>query len=162
MIIREYSIVVTTKDIETGSSLREVTVPKGTIGTVVYIYTDGSGFEVEFNVDGKTWIESLPHSDVEFRRIPIEECKEGFLYRVHSRNFNYGVFVKSDKRFKKPSFLGVGCNFGKYFIETEFHYDSDDSFGTASPNFLIKECPVDWTDNDVLLNWLKENGYGGE
>ncbi len=49
-------------------------------------------------------------------RIAIDECKHGWLYRVHSRNLNLGVYRTDDK-----GFIGIRHKFGSRFLFTEYH-----------------------------------------
>lgn len=69
--------------------------------------------------------------------IPFEECKHGFLYRIHSRNLRLGVYDEA-----KKGFVGIREKFGSRFLATEYHYDTGAPFGTARPKKLLKECPI--------------------
>ena len=99
-------------------------------------------------------------------RIPIEQCEQGWLYRIYSRNLNLGVYRESDQ-----GFIGIRHKMGTRYLFTEFHWDNGPPFGTANPLELISECPVlcldeylgrispDHVDgNNDLFEWIEQQG----
>lgn len=82
--------------------------------------------------------------------IPIQECKEGYLYYVYSRNLDYAVYHNG-------MFYGIRNKFGDQFIDYEVPRESG---GTVVPKKEIIECPVSVSDEKALFDWLKEN-YDG-
>ena len=56
--------VVTLKNDKVNILRQNHTIPAGTKGTVVYVYSNGST-EVEFIVDGKSFVEFLSKDDIE-------------------------------------------------------------------------------------------------
>lgn len=70
--------------------------------------------------------------------IPMEQCKNGYLYRIHSRNLAYGVY-----REKVQGFIGIREKFGHEYLFTEFHWDTGEPFGTVQPAREIEPCPSD-------------------
>ena len=60
--------------------------------------------------------------------IPLSECRNGWVYRLHSRNLTFGVFVTAEN-----GFIGIREKFGRKILATEYHYDTGAPFGTASP-----------------------------
>jgi hypothetical protein len=71
-------------------------------------------------------------------RIPLEECKHGGLYRIHSRNLSLGVFNEQSQ-----GFIGIREKFGCYYLFTEYHWDTGPSFGTVSPVEFLEMYPGD-------------------
>ena len=69
--------------------------------------------------------------------IPLKECKDGYTYKIHSRNLTCGVF-----RVKDAGFIGIREKFGSTYLFTEFHRDTGAPYGTVSPKTEIEKCPV--------------------
>lgn len=68
--------------------------------------------------------------------IPLAECVEGRVYRLHSRNLDLGVFVSADR-----GFIGIREKFGSRYLFTEYHHDTGPPYGTATPLEDIGEVP---------------------
>ena len=68
--------------------------------------------------------------------IPIEQCKQGYLYKIHARNFGLGVYSEVDR-----GFIGIRYKFGDRFLDIEYHYDTGVPHGTASPIEEICKVP---------------------
>jgi len=66
--------------------------------------------------------------------IKREDCKERVLYRIHSRNLEFGVFDAQD-----GGFIGLREKFGETYIFKEFHYDNGAPFGTVRPEEALPE-----------------------
>ncbi len=64
--------------------------------------------------------------------IALDECQEGTVYRLHSRNLSCGVFDG------KNSFIGIREKFDHLFLDSEVHRDDR---GTAVPLEPIGEIP---------------------
>jgi hypothetical protein len=122
--------------------------------------------------------------------IPMEECKHGGLYRIHSRNLALGVFNENTK-----GFVGIREKFECYYLFEEYHWDTGEPHGTVMPEALLEDCPFEpreslrqpateedlkrmaewrakpmpvlgeeiWVNNTALFNWLveKEKQYLG-
>jgi len=88
--------------------------------------------------------------------IPISECKRGTIYRLHSRNLSYGVFVPEDGN----GFIGIREKLGSRYLFTEYHYDNGPPFGTVRPLEVVGS--VD--DDRILLTTSLATvcGYCGE
>ena len=82
--------------------------------------------------------------------ITIEECVHGGFYKIHGRNFGYGVCIKGDGRFK-TQFYGIRYKFGDRFLDGEIHLDENDRYGTAKPLEFIEACPYNYDDNYTEL-----------
>jgi hypothetical protein len=67
--------------------------------------------------------------------IKLEECKEGHLYLLHSRNLTLGVFNGVD------GFVGIRQKFSSRFLDREFHWDTGAPYGTAKPLEDLGEVP---------------------
>lgn len=70
--------------------------------------------------------------------IPIDQCEEGYLYRIRARNIVLGVYTETPR----PSFIGIRTKFGSRFLDKEYHYSIDARFGTATPVEKLELCPV--------------------
>ena len=60
--------------------------------------------------------------------LPLSECIDRRLYRIHSRNLTVGVF-----RADVMGFVGIRTKFGNEYLFTEFHWDTGEPFGTVKP-----------------------------
>jgi len=66
----------------------------------------------------------------ERKYIPVEECKPGHVYRLHSRNLSFGVYApKGDS----DGFIGIRLKFTSRYLFTEYHHDTGGAFGTVLP-----------------------------
>jgi hypothetical protein len=77
--------------------------------------------------------------------IPAEECKNGYLYKVHARNFGLGVYSEKDK-----GFIGIRYKFGDRFLDMEYHHGTGAPYGTVSPDSEICKIP-DGIDIEVFI-----------
>lgn len=75
--------------------------------------------------------------------IPLTECKKGFLYKLHSRNLDLGVFNG------KTGFIGIRQKFGHNFLFTEFHYDTGAPYGTVKPLEELEALPADISPTEL-------------
>jgi hypothetical protein len=57
--------------------------------------------------------------------IPLDQCIEGGLYQIRSRNLNYGVFTEN-------RFIGIREKFGYVYLESVMHYRYPLSFWSRS------------------------------
>jgi len=104
--------------------------------------------------------------------IKVDDCKDGYLYKIYSRNLTYGIYSK-----QSGGFLGIRYKWNEY-LDVEYHMDTG---GTVTPHEEIKECPMkdlkerylikmgmypnyyiepwrySWEDNDLIFDWIKEN-----
>lgn len=70
--------------------------------------------------------------------IPLAQCEHGRLYRIHSRNLSLGVFNNQTN-----GFVGIREKLGNLYLFTEYHWDTGEPHGTASPKEALEVCPVD-------------------
>lgn len=63
--------------------------------------------------------------------ILLPQCKRGYLYRIHSRNLEFGVYDGNE------GFIGIRTKFGARFLFTEYHWDQGPPHGTVKP---MEEC----------------------
>jgi len=68
--------------------------------------------------------------------IPRDECKDRFLYRIHSRNLAFGVF-----NVITGGFIGLRTKFGSVYPFEEYHWENE-AFGTVRPEELLEELPA--------------------
>lgn len=107
----------------------------------------------------------MPRS-VDQNRIPVQECLEGWLYRIVSRDLNLGVYRSSDR-----SILGIRHETGVRFLFVENHVDCGSPYGTAIPFEKFCSCPItrldefmeervngNLVDNVELFEWIDEQG----
>jgi len=60
--------------------------------------------------------------------IPLSSCENGRIYRLNSRNLEYGIFNSNSN-----GFTGVRLKFSHVFLFEEFHWDTGAPYGTAKP-----------------------------
>ena len=70
--------------------------------------------------------------------IPLDDCKDRFLYQINSRNLSYGVYNEETK-----GFVGIRNKFGNNYLFTEYHYDTGSPFGTVFPKKELIKIPDD-------------------
>ena len=68
--------------------------------------------------------------------IPLKECKHRFLYRIHSRNLDFGIFNKENN-----GFVGLRYKSGDLFLFTELHDDLGHPHGTVRPLEELEVLP---------------------
>ena len=69
--------------------------------------------------------------------IPLDKCVARHVYRIHSRNLDYGVFDGN------VGFVGLREKFGHLYLFTEDHYDVGAPHGTVSPQEDLGAIPDD-------------------
>jgi len=67
-------------------------------------------------------------------RIPIEDCIDGHVYKLLSRNLALGVY-RSNKGTNRhgPGFIGIRLRFKNRYLFEEYHWDLGPPYGTANP-----------------------------
>lgn len=94
-------------------------------------------------------------------RIPANQCKIGYLYKISSRNLRYGIFTGGDW----GGFIGIRTKFGYQYLFTEYHYDLGGRCGTVFPKIEICQSPFTeeqlYEEIPEVFWWLerKENEY---
>lgn len=68
--------------------------------------------------------------------IPLNRCKNGFVYEIQSRRLSVGVFVK-----ERNGFIGIREKFGQHYLFMEFHQETGAPFGTVWPRKKIGSVP---------------------
>jgi hypothetical protein len=83
--------------------------------------------------------------------IPIDSCKNGYVYRIFARNGIVGIFNSQDNSFTLSRF-----KFNSNYLFDEYHWDTGEPFGTVKPIEEIDECPENMTESEALeyLNLL--------
>jgi hypothetical protein len=76
--------------------------------------------------------------------IKLEDCIEGNLYKIHSRNLTHGIFTKFNN-----GFLGIREKFGSTYLFTEYHWDTGAPFGTVSPLIDLGKSPFNLESRDI-------------
>ena len=80
--------------------------------------------------------------------IPIEELKDGYVYKILARNASYGIWNEERKTFVISRF-----KFGMNYMFEEYHWDASETYGTAQPIEEVGKAPFSHTDiNMELLN----------
>ena len=81
--------------------------------------------------------------------IPMNECKNGGLYKIDSRNLAFGVYNEAQQ-----GFVGIREKFGNEYLFTEFHWDTGEPFGTVCPQELLEMCPLpDIREHSDTFDW---------
>lgn len=71
--------------------------------------------------------------------IPLEKCKDGYVYYIHARNAKVGIFNENDN-----GFIISRHKFDKNFLFTEYHWDTGEPYGTVKPiRKLYKARPTE-------------------
>jgi len=75
----------------------------------------------------------------EYRKnpIPMDQCKDGFLYVVDARNSKLGIYKEKNNAFTISRY-----KFGSNFLFDEFHWDTGEPYGTVHPLKEIGVVPV--------------------
>lgn len=60
--------------------------------------------------------------------IPLDQCEDRGIYKIHCRNLGYAVYNQT-----KKGFIGIRNKFNRRFLDTEYHWDADPTYGTAKP-----------------------------
>lgn len=81
----------------------------------------------------------------EKKYIPLEECKDRYVYRIRSRNLRVGVFCKATN-----GFVGIRLKFGRLFLFEEYHYDTGAPYGTVWPLEELFELPEEISNRENL------------
>ena len=82
--------------------------------------------------------------------LPLKECRHGYLYQILARNFDRGIFDA-----KQNAFIGIRTKFGDKFLDTEFHWDYSDHYGTAKPIKELEVYPGEIGDEKKMFEWLE-------
>ena len=69
--------------------------------------------------------------------IKVEDCVQGGLYRISSRNLAFGVFQAVSK-----GFVGIREKFGCEYLFEEYHWDNGPPHGTVMPKEFLEACPL--------------------
>jgi len=77
--------------------------------------------------------------------IPLNDCKDRFLYQINSRNLSYGVYNEETK-----GFVGIRNKFGENYLFTEYHYDIGSPCGTVFPKKELIKIPDDFSPYSTL------------
>lgn len=64
--------------------------------------------------------------------LSIEELEDRGIYRIYSRNLEFGVYSE-----KVKGFIGIREKFGQRYLFTEYHYEIGAPFGTVHPVELV-------------------------
>lgn len=85
--------------------------------------------------------------------IPMDECKDGWLYIIRARNSNLGIYQA-----KERGFLIRREKFRSVFLFTEYHWDTGAPHGTASPIKELFEVTDEMlhAEEPELLLYLKQ------
>jgi len=80
--------------------------------------------------------------------IPLDDCKDRYLYIIDARNARLGIFHD-----QTGSFIISRRKFGSNYLFNEDHYDKDERYGTATPLKEIEYVPyTNETDELAFLN----------
>jgi hypothetical protein len=77
--------------------------------------------------------------------ISLNECKNGFLYQIKSRNLSFGIFT-----IKNKGFVGIREKFGREYLFTEYHYETGPPFGTVTPIKEFESVPEEISLEEII------------
>ncbi len=75
--------------------------------------------------------------------LKMKNLKDGYSYKIYARNAYIGVWIKEDSSFMISRYK-CGRN---PFVFYEFHWDSDERYGTVKPLMLIEKFPFKIKEN---------------
>ena len=90
-------------------------------------------------------------------KIPLDQCKSGYLYKIFSRNLSYGIFTNSD-----GGFIGIRQKFGYEYLFVEYHMDLNNHCATVCPKEELCQSPFieddlfDDNKEKEIFQWLKD------
>jgi hypothetical protein len=64
------------------------------------------------------------------------ECKDRYLYLIHSRNLTFGVYNQTT-----GGFTGLRTKFSSVYAFEEYHWDNGPPYGTVKPIKILEELP---------------------
>jgi hypothetical protein len=67
--------------------------------------------------------------------IHLNQCKRGFLYKIHSRNLRLGVYDGEE------GFIGIRTKFNQKYLFTEMHWQTGPPYGTVKPLEELCQLP---------------------
>jgi hypothetical protein len=77
--------------------------------------------------------------------IPIDKCKDGWLYQIDARNSSLGICKDNGK-----SFTISRTKFKDNYLFDEDHWDTGEPWGTVSPLRIIERAPAFKDDTEKL------------
>jgi len=80
----------------------------------------------------------LEEERVRKQSVNINDLKDRYLYKIHARNSEIGIWME-----ETGSFLISRFKLGSNFLFDEIHYDLSDDFGTVWPLEEIEEVTVE-------------------
>ena len=86
--------------------------------------------------------------------IPLEQCQDGYLYRIDARSASLGIFCAEKKSFFISRFTIVP----PAFLFTEEHWDVGKPHGTAKALEVLEKAPdFDYDkDEEAVLKYLED------
>lgn len=81
--------------------------------------------------------------------LAVKDLIDGFVYKIYARNGCVGVWDADKKGFKLAR-----NKWGNIFIDIEYHWDVDPTFGTAKPYEMLWLAPK-LEEND-LIKYLQD------
>lgn len=82
--------------------------------------------------------------------IPIDKCREGWLYWITARNASLGVWRREQLGFEISRY-----KFGSNYQFVEYHWETGPPHGTATPHLAIERVP-DEMDEGTFLEYMNE------
>ena len=67
--------------------------------------------------------------------IPLDKCRNGYLYRIEARNAGVGIYNEKEKSFT------INRLKGDRFLYPEYHWDTGEPYGTVKPLEEFEEAP---------------------
>jgi hypothetical protein len=85
--------------------------------------------------------------------IPLEKCKDSYVYYIHARNAKVGIFNENDN-----GFIISRYKFDENFLFTEYHWDTGEPYGTVKPLKKLYRAKPNMTLDETLiyLNMIEE------
>jgi len=86
-------------------------------------------------------VRSKKERSKDFAYISVEKLKDGYLYKIHARNAEYGIWVAACGHF-----IISRIKYTTNYLFEEIHWDLSTHFGTVRPIEEIEKSPFDPKD----------------
>ncbi len=78
------------------------------------------------------------------RYLKVNELENGYIYKIEARNASIGVWLEL-----KKAFIISRWKFKSNYLTHEYHWDIDDTLGTAKPMEILEKFPFELKDYSI-------------
>jgi len=118
-------------------------------------YSRGRRAQESFRVESSQMDISWKSAHDISKYIPMDQCRDGWLYSIAARNATLGIYRKG-----KLGFEILRKKMGSVFSFVEYHWDvgtvrpEDAQYGTVKPIEMIEVAPT-FEDEKAFLDYMK-------